>query len=53
MKLIRNTPPIRGTLVDTMVSNLEQGRSAVWDSEKCSCSEAAGGTAGQNPEGWR
>jgi len=27
-----------------------KGGLAVWDSERISCSEALGGTAGQNPE---
>jgi hypothetical protein len=49
-----NTPPIRGTSMDNTVSNLEQKESsAVWDSEKGSCSEPLGGAAGQNPERWR
>jgi hypothetical protein len=40
--------------MDNTVSNLEQKESsAVWDSEKGSCSEAPGGAAGQNPERWR
>ena len=48
-----NTPPNRGTLVDTMVLIYGKGGSAVWDSEKGSCSEALGGAAGQNQEWWR